>query len=304
MTARRGGGWRHPWRVLADFSSVLGFATIFTTLLEFFPSLSPVAAAVKSGWGLFAVVVASLIYTLVLNWPRKSFIFKVANRDTSLELRIGDIMRHQGSIVVPTNTDFDLQLNGNAKAAKSVQSAVVQRYFGSNSGALTRKINQELKKSLYDVQRAGTAYKVGTTVSVPCEGAPDRVFYFVANSHRNSVGSRVEAREADLAPALSGLWSHISEHGAKGEIAIPLLGTGQGRLHMSREDVFKEIARSFVASCAGKTYCNKLTIYIRQEDIDTCCIAIEELIEFAKFQALYVDYAPVTPARYGVVQSA
>jgi Domain of unknown function (DUF6430) len=291
--------WKDVWHLLRDFASALGFVTILTTICDFFPDLRLISDSIKSVIGLSAVVAGCALYAFVRNWPKSRFEFKIKNRDACVELKIGNIFKHKGSIVVPVNSAFDMRLNGTVKTSKSVQSVVVQKYFQANAVALTKKIERELRSSIYDSQRTGSTYRVGTTVCVKSDKRQEHPFYFVANSHINSDGARVQANDSDLPDALSGLWSFLSEHGAKGDIAIPLLGTGHGRLSLTREDVYKEIARSFVASCSGKIYSNKLTIFIRPEDIERYKISVRELIEFTKFQALYVDFSPTSSTRTG-----
>ena len=71
----------------------------------------------------------------------------------------------------------------------------------------------------------------------------------------------------NLRESLAKLWYYISEKGSKGDIVIPLLGTGKGRLGDKREDIFLEIIRSFITSCSSGTYCDKLVIAIYPPDV-------------------------------------
>ena len=128
---------------------------------------------------------------------------------------------------------------------------------------------------------------MGTTVLIQQK---DRRFYFAANSKRINE-SRVEARQVDLLPTLSGLWAYLATFGAKEELVIPILGTGNGRLSMPREEVFKEIVRSFIASCSEKSYCEKLTIVIRSEDVDHCEINVDILDEFLCLNCKYATFS-------------
>jgi hypothetical protein len=144
------------------------------------------------------------------------------------------------------------------------------------------------------IKENGT-YKLGTTVRIETDDKKN-TFYFVVNSHKLN-DSRVEASESGLSVTLSGLWSYISTYGAKENIAMPLLGTGNGRLKMPREEVYKEIVRSFIASCSGKNYCERMTIVVREDDIAKYKINVDELVEFTKLNTKYADFARnITPS--------
>ncbi|TXH01628.1 MAG: hypothetical protein E6P95_01445 [Candidatus Moraniibacteriota bacterium] len=237
---------------------------------------------------MITIGVSALVYALIKNRPRNNFLFKVNNRDVELALKVGSIEKINSAYIVPVNSEFDMNLNGSVKVATSVKSMVIKKFFAGDSSLIQKRINQELRSKVYTTQKDGGKYKIGTTVRIETEDRKN-VFYFVVNSHKLN-DKRVEASEDSLAITLSGLWSYISTHGAKEHIAIPLLGTGNGRLKIPREEVYKEIVRSFIASCSGKSYCEKLTIVIRDEDVSKCKINIEELVEFTKLQTEYADF--------------
>lgn len=282
FTSKRG------WSVVVDTASVLGFLSIIIAVIEFFPSLAPLSVVLKENSSLVTIGSAALIYALVKNRPRNDFLFKVNNRDVEIALKIGSIEKTQSAYIVPVNSEFDMDLNGSVKSATSVKSMIIKKFFAGDSSMIQKRINQELKSKAYLTQKDGGKYKIGTTVRIETEDRKN-VFYFVVNSHKLN-DKRVEASEDSLAITLSGLWSYISTHGAKEQIAVPLLGTGNGRMKMPREEVYKEIVRSFIASCSGKSYCEKLTIVIRDEDVSKCQINIEELVEFTKLHTQYADF--------------
>jgi hypothetical protein len=276
------------WPFLKDFLSVLGVEEIFVAIVGFFDVLKPISDFFKaSHLGTFLVFLgAAAIWAVVRNWPRNEFEYRVNGRDIRMRLVIGDIFKQEGSLVVPINSEFDAFLGGSVAKSNSVKAQVISRYFGGDKEILSEKLKKQLKRDIYKVSRVGTTYAMGTTVSVEQN---DHKFYFAVNSVKTN-HQRVEARKEDLVPALSGLWAYLVDHGSKGDVVVPLLGTGNGRLSMPREDVFKEIVRSFIASCSEKSYCDRLTIVIKPNDIKKWEINIDMLAEFLLFQCRYATF--------------
>ena len=297
MIDRRWFGARRSWNVLKDATSVLGLFAMFVSLIQFFPSILSHLEFLQRATSLLFVFLIALAFALMKNRPRKYFNFKLNNRDVEIVLWIGDIADLPYSLVVPVNTEFDMDLNGSVATATSVKSMVIRKYFGGDHNNLRRMLQKELRGMIYTSQKDGDRYKIGTTVMVEAKDKSRR-FYFVANSHKQNQ-RRVRADAADFYTVLNCLWSFISTHGAKEDIAIPLLGTGNGRLSLTREEVCKEIVRSFITSCAEGIYCSRLAIVIRSEDIMKCNINIENLIEFIKLQTQYADFSERDTRRIG-----
>ncbi len=289
------------WEITKDGASVLGFITIIITIVEFFPSLRPLSDYLKQSYCLGIFILFAFIYGVIKNRPKNNFVFKINNRDVELGLNIGSIEKMRSAYIVPVNSEFDMNLKGNVQSAKSVKSMVIKKYFAGDHTSVKQKISKELKSKIYIAQKESGKYKLGTTVRVETDDKK-KAFYFVVNSHKLN-DNRVEAQESGLSVTLSGLWSYISTHGAKEDIAIPLLGTGNGRLKMPREEVYKEIVRSFIASCSGKNYCERMTIVVRDEDIAKCKINVDELVEFTKLNTKYADFAiSVTPSSVNSIE--
>lgn len=281
------------WSMVKDIMSVIGFLTIVITIVEFFPSLFWISSSLKNQSFLLTYIIFSIIYGVIKNVPKNTFIFKINNRDIELGLSIGNIESTRSAIVVPVNSEFDMNLNGSVRSAQSVKSMVIKKYFAGDHNTVEQKISAQLATPFYVTQKEnGSKYKLGTTVRIETDDKK-KSFYFVVNSHKLN-DSRVEAQEDGLSMTLSGLWSYISNYGAKEHISIPLLGTGNGRLKIPREEVYKEIVRSFIASCAGKSYCDRMTIVIKDKDVTKCQINIEGLVDFTKLQTEYADFTKIT----------
>jgi|GEM_PF-5791876 hypothetical protein len=280
--------WNRLWLIIRDAASVLGFFAVIVEVLNFFPALINLSNFLKQESILFLLLIFALLYGLFKNRPKNKFVFNVNNRDIELSLQIGNMEGINSAYIVPVNSEFDMKLNGSVKEAKSIKSMVIQNYFGGDAEMLQKRISIELKSKLYTGQKDGKRYKLGTTVRLKTDDGK-KSFYFVANSHKLN-NERVEVGEEGLSTTLSALWAFIDQNGAKEPIAVPLLGTGMGRINMQREEVFKEIIRSFIPSCTDKIYCERMTIVIQDEDVTKYKIDVEKLVDFMRLQAQYADF--------------
>ena len=129
-------------------------------------------------------------------------------------------------------------------------------------------------------------YPIGTVIQLE---RSERLFYLVANTHINNDGVASTTIE-NLRESLAELWYYISEKGSKGDIVIPLLGTGKARLSHKREDIFLEIIRSFIASCSSGTYCDKLIVAIYPPDVAKHRIDLNYLQGFLEYSCKYAKF--------------
>ena len=287
--------WGKFWSFLKDALSVIGAFGVIVTMTSFFDQLKSINDILKSSLSLLTVLVIAVIWGVVNNRPRTRFEYRLDNKDIRMQLVIGDILGEHGSVIVPINNEFDVSLGGSVVRSGSIKAQVIEKFFNGDSKELGDKLKNKLKNNIYNGLKDGTCYKIGTTVTVE-QG--DKKFYFSANSRKINK-SRVMADEEDLVPTLSGIWEYLANYGAKENIVIPLLGTGNGRLGKPRGEVFKDIVRSFVASCSEKSYCEKLTIVIRPEDVEQYEIDIEELNEFLCLNCKYATFVTRQSPRVG-----
>jgi hypothetical protein len=286
-----GARWVDRQRLFAiarDVAGALGLFTIAIELVEFFPALDALKEVLRQKWVFWLVLGCSFVAALVFNRPRRSFRFNLNGRDAELELYIGNIENLKISWVVPINSEFDVYLGGSVSSAASVKALTVRKHFDGDHTRLKSLIQTELRRTSYAAEKVDGKYKMGTVVPVEISDRSRR-FYFVVNSHKQN-DRRVRTDAESFYAALNGLWTGLSIHGAKEHIAIPLLGTGNGRLSTTRQDVYKEIVRSFLTACAARTFCSRLTIVIHEADIRTYKIDIEELLEFTRLQTRYADF--------------
>jgi hypothetical protein len=65
--------------------------------------------------------------------------------------------------------------------------------------------------------------------------------------------------------ALDKLWDYMAERGDHGDVVLPLVSTGRGRIQLPRK-IIERIAQSFAYASRERTFANKLTIVIHPGD--------------------------------------
>jgi hypothetical protein len=272
------------WNISGDILSVFGLVAVITTIAEFFPHLHVLTTLLKEGWAFNSLLIIAFAYGIFKNRPRHTFEYILKGKDIKIKLVVGDVLKQDGTYIVPVNNAFDMDLKGKVFKTKSIQSQVISNFFNGSPSYLRQEIASTLKKPIYrDQKESSGTYKMGTTVFVENN---KQKFYFVANSVKTA-GDRVEARKDDLLKVLAGLWSHLSQHGSKEDLIMPLIGTGSAKISMNRNEVFKEIVLSFIASCDEKSYCSQLILVITPNDVETWKINIDELNEFLLLNSKY-----------------
>ena len=228
-----------------------------------------------------------------LDRPKKVFVYQLRKRDVTIEIHIADAFEVLGDLVVPINTTFDTDLDGRIPKAHSIQGEFIRRYYDSEVSHLDLDIDKALAKENYCYEEPPEKtrgkkrrYPIGTVIQLERK---KRLFYLVANTHINNDGVASTTIE-NLRESLAELWYYISEKGSKGDIVIPLLGTGKARLGDKREDIFLEIIRSFIASCSSGTYCDKLIVAIYPPDVTKHRIDLNYLRNFLEYSCKYARF--------------
>ena len=228
-----------------------------------------------------------------LSRPRTVISSQLKDRDITIEIRIANAFDVPGDLVIPTNTTFDTDFDGRIPKAKSIQGEFTRRYYDSEVHHLDLDIDRALAQENYHYEELPEKssgkkrrYPIGTVIQIQRKA---ELFYLVANSHINESGVANTTIE-NLRKSLVKLWDYISEKGSKGDIVIPLLGTGKGRLDEKREDIFQEIIRSFITSCSSRTYCDKLVVAIYPPDVTAHRIDLNYLKTLLKYSCEYARF--------------
>jgi hypothetical protein len=259
------------------FQNVLLFGTM--KLPDYIRSLWPLFFAAGLGLAVFATK------------PRLSICGKLNGRDIFVRIVIGDLLLVPGAIVIGSNTTFDTRISSTLISERSVQGLFTHRYYGDQ-----RQIQAELADELKGLpstpltgRREGNSlrYEIGSCAALHPKG---RTAYFLAIADVNEHGV-CSAKFEDLKECLAKLWVFIGNRGSKEPVAMPILGTGFGRLPQTRTEVIHEIIQSFVAACSEKTFCEDLTIVIRPADIEKYSISLDELEAFLHHECKYTAFS-------------
>lgn len=240
---------------------------------------------VRPYWWVFLIL--GLIYTTIKCWPKNKYSFPIPNRDSKVDLQLKNSFKIVGSLIIPINNKIRVNTGGHLGTSTSILSQFVKDYYDNKPDSLQFEIDHELAKAKYKNNKINDEeYKIGTVVPVT---AKEKQFYLLVNSTLNQQDRSVATKDT-LENALNELWTYLAEHAGKEKFIIPILGTGRGRINMTREEVLKEIVLSFVASCSDRNYADKLIVSIHPNDISEHNINLEELVKWVESKVKYADF--------------
>ncbi|MCK5059757.1 MAG: hypothetical protein KAR00_01250 [Candidatus Pacebacteria bacterium] len=274
--------WIQNWRfAIKDFLSCLGFLWLITEIISYF--FSSVSERLNLPLIFWCILGSSFLYAIFKNYPKSSHSIKIRDRDSCIELKIGDAFNVKGSQIVPFNNYFDTSLNGNVKEAKSIQNKLIKDYFNNDSKQLDDKIKEKI--NIRD-----TPFEIGKVIEIEKQKKKlfknkIKRFYLLVNSKKQK-NDRVKSSIDDFMLSLNGLWEFLSSDSSKDEsIVIPLINAQHGRNpELTREIIIKQIIDTFIDTSKYKAICEKLIIVIHPSDLKKGNLKFDELIKYQLFQ--------------------
>jgi hypothetical protein len=273
--------------ILSSFGSLWLIVEIGTYFLG---ETSQIIISIKGGWFIFLII--GVFIATVLSRPKFTIEGKLNNRDVSIAVTIGNLFKQSGALVISSNTTFDTHISKDLISEKSIQGQFTKRlYFGDET-----QLDKDISFALQDVQpeilikkRIGKnkKYPIGTTVRL---NPKNQTVYMLAIANINEYGV-ASASYDDLKQALAYLWLFIGSRGLKEDIVIPVIGTGFSRLPQSREEIIREIIKSYLAACSESTFSDKLTIVISPSDVERHRIHFNELKEYISHVCKYTVFS-------------
>ncbi len=263
----------------------------------FFPSIEQ---AVRPYW--WAFLMAGLLVGLFRGRPRLTMSYRVGGTDTTVEIRVCDMFDQPGALVVTSNTTFDTSIEDGIISAKSTQGQFTTRYCDSvaqlDSSIEDSLAGVALEKELTSDEKPygkRKKYPVGTVASVTCSG---RRAYLVAISSLNAY--RVaSATKQDVLDALPQLWEYVRSRGELTTICCPIIGSGFSRTDATREDLVREIVRSFVAAARTGRFCEHITVAISSADFRRGTVDMKQLARFVEYACTFGVAVPESSAIQG-----
>ncbi|WP_436644540.1 macro domain-containing protein [Microbaculum sp. FT89] len=269
---------------LRSFFSAIGALYLLIEILDFF---GVVSKAVYPKWSPILIVVAAVVYVIFSRRPVLAISYKVPRKDFCFEVKIGDIFGANAETVISSNTTFDTDLQGGLIAENSLQGQMTERFFSGNIDELDRQIEASLKDRPYSEIERGKGktkkYSIGEVARVR---VADKNFYLCAMAHMSEAGN-AETNVRLVDTALEKLWNYMAESGELGDIAIPIMGTGRGRLNIPRKKMVERIAQSFADASRDRVFSNKLIIYVSPSDAESFGVNLFEIRDYLS-QSLHV----------------
>ena len=268
--------------------SAFGALWLSVEMATFFFQDTRVPDFIRSCWFIFAML--GIAIAIWLCKPQLAVSCKLSGRDVTIEIAIGDLFLFPGAIIIGTNTTFDTRISRDLISEKSIQGLFTRKYYGEET-----QMNVEIAAGLNALQcetltgrRIGKAnkYALGTIVRL---NPRERTAYMVAIADLNEHGVASGNFEG-LKESLAKLWVFIGRRGLKEPLVMPVLGTGFSRLPQPREEVVREIIKSFVAACSEISFCDKLTIVLSPHDVAEHRMMIQELGSYLKHVCTYTSF--------------
>lgn len=276
-------------RAISSVLASFGALWLAVEIAAFFFQETTIPERLRGYWWLFAA--AGVTIAAARCWPRTWVAHKLNGRDVTVEIAVGDVFSFPGALIVGSNTTFDTRISRRLIAEDSVQGAFTKKYYADEA-----HLDNELLVGLSDIEfqqlqgsREGKdkRYPVGTVVRLDPQS---RRAYFLAIADINEHGV-AEGSFEKLRVSLAELWVYVGSRGLKEPLVMPVLGTGFSRLTQTREEVVREIVRSFVAACSEKVFTDRLTIVLSPKDLAKHRISIDELGSFLRHLCVYTDFS-------------
>lgn len=284
---------RNLWSVHTGSSLLSSFGALWllVEITRFFFANTKVPDVIRSLWYVFGLI--GLLIALYLCRPHLCISHRLNCRDVVIQIAIGDVFAYPGALIVGSNSTFDTRISRELISEQSVQGVFTKRYYGDEM-QLDAEISVALgseKGTPINGRRVGkaVAYPMGTVVRL---NPRERTAYFLAIADINSHGVASGTFDG-LKDALAKLWQFVGSRGLKDELVMPVLGTGFSRLSQTREEIVRETVRSFVAACAERTFCSKLTIVLSPRDVEEHHISLDELGQFVRHVCVYSEFVSV-----------
>lgn len=266
------------WRYIFSQSGLKSILAIFGLIWLIIESLDFFNVYTRDQYGSYAFfifIAVSTVISILLRRPIKSISIPFPEYDFCVEVRIADLFDVNGATMISSNTVFEADVAGGKISVDSLQGQFTAKYYTGNQSKLIKEINQKLKSI-----DSSPPYPMGTTIPIHTHG---KTFYFTAMAEIGENGN-ASSSITDIKNALDGLWNYVRTSGELQELAVPVVGTGRGRLKTSRKKMIAIIAESFVKASTMDKFTDKLIITIRPEDVDSFGINLYDIKDHLKHE--------------------
>lgn len=226
-----------------------------------------------ASYAFFIFIGLSTLISILLRKPIKTISIAFLEHDFCIEVRIANIFDLNAATMISSNTIFETDVAGGKIAVDSLQGQFTAKYFTGSQVELENAVDEEL-----ETLSTSKPYEMGTTISIHTHG---KTFYFTAMAEFDENGN-ASSTLTDIKNALDGLWEYVRTSSELQELAVPVLGTGRGRLNTPRKKMIALIAESFYKASIRNKFTDKLIITIRPEDAENFGINLYDIKDHLK----------------------
>lgn len=279
--------WRYALfsgEAIGKFFAVIGILYLCVDLADTFNIYKKVQ---YSSYGLIILVVLALLYVLSTRRPLSHIRYKIPQKDFAVEVLIGDLFKIPGEVIISTSSTFDTDMSSGLIASSSLQGQLATHYFNGQTKEIDRQIEGSLSREQFTIneKRPGKKkeYPIGTVARV---SAHSKNFYLVAMSHMEE-DKNAQSNLKMIDEALEKLWVNLAAKAEVGDIVMPLIGTGRGRVSYPRKKMIERIAQSFANAASERAFSNKLIIVVHPGDASKFSLNLFQVRDFLG-QSLHV----------------
>ena len=273
---------------LGSLLQAFGVLWLVVEITAYFFSDRAWAGNIKSWWWVF--LLAGIGIGIYRAWPKLCVKSRISDTDVDVEVRVGDIFSTDGAIIVGSNTTFDTTIEDDTVSENSIQGQFTRR-FCSSIPELDLQIDSALNGVTPVCARSKTdkpygkvnEYEFGTVTPIEVGG---KRAYFAAVARLNEY--RVASSDRDkFLDALPRIWESIRSRGGFEPLCCPILGSGFSRLNLTRQELVREIIKSFVAATVEAKFCEKLTVVIHSKDFREGHVDLDKIGRFLEHECVY-----------------
>ena len=271
-------------RWVVAFLAGLGFLAGVAGL---FAALFPDTAKAQTGWYLWVVIGAPVVWGVLIALPRRHYNRRFSHPDMEVSIVVGDLFEQDGHLVIGMSDTFDTETPVIIQR-RGVQGQLLTRVYEDD---LT-KLDQELHSALLGSEVVATEtvankpegkrdrYAVGTVAVL---GDVDRHFFCVAYARMGN-NNMAQSSVSDLWQSLCSTWEAVRNRGQGEPVSIAVVGSGLARLssQISRPDLVRLILLSFLTASRTQVVTSHLRIVIHPKDAEK--MDLRELADFLEAQ--------------------
>ena len=272
--------WRHALlsgAALTKMAATVGTLYLFMVLMDF---LGIYTKDQYSRFAIFPMLIFAIVYAVVTRRPLTKVCHRLPNKDYVIEVRIGDLFDGDSDVVVSTNTTFDTNMSNGLISTESIQGQCAIKFFGSNTHEIEQQLISELANVPFeerlDAPGNKREYPIGTVARVKTHS---RTFYFLAMARLSPDGT-AKSTFREVEDSLDALWSYVASRGEVKDLAIPVIGTGRGRVGQPRKKAIERIAQSFAEVSREQVFSNRLTVVVRESDAENFGVNLYEIRDY------------------------